>query len=169
MASDPKITIIAALADNNVIGNNGTLPWGENAYPEDLNRFYALSLGKPIIFGRATWKEFGGMFGHESREIIVTSQPLSEKSGFVESARSYKGAVKKAVRIARTIDCKIVYVAGGERIFAEAISDADVMELTHIHKSYDGDRWFPEINRLVWKIVATTPRNGFSFVRYERR
>ena len=162
-ASGPKVYLVAAVAANGVIGNQGGLPW---QLPEDLKHFKRLTLGHPVIMGRRTWESLGkALPGRDN--IVVTRQPGYEAPG-AAVAGSLEGA------LALCAGEPVAFVIGGSRLFAESLPIAAGMVLTEIHRDFAGDTRFPEYDRSKWRETqreAHTAADGmrFDFVLYEVR
>ena len=161
-AGGPRIYLVAAVAANGVIGVDGRLPWH---LPEDLKHFKRLTLGHPVIMGRKTWESLGkALPGREN--IVVSSRPGYEAAG-AAVANSLVGA------LALCAGEPVVFVIGGERLFAESLPLADGLVLTEIQRDYDGDTRFPAFERSQWRETqreAHTAEGGmrFDFVLYEK-
>jgi len=161
-AAGPRIYLIAAVAQNGVIGAGGKLPWH---LPEDLAHFKRLTLGHPVIMGRRTWESLGKPLpGREN--IVVTRTPGYEASG-AAIASSLAGA------LALCADEPVAFVIGGERLFAESLQVASGLVLTEILRDYAGDTWFPRFDRVEWRETQREAHTGadglrFDFVLYER-
>jgi dihydrofolate reductase len=157
----PRIYLVAAIAANGVIGRDGRLPWH---LAEDLKHFKRLTLGHPIIMGRRTWESLGGLLpGRE--HIVVTRTPGYEAPG---------AAVASSLDAALALCAgePVVFVAGGEQLFAEALPIASGLILTEIHRDYEGDTRFPQFDRARWRETQrehhTAPDGTkFDFVLYE--
>ena len=157
----PRVYVIAAVAANGVIGRQGRLPWH---LPEDLKHFKRLTLGHPIIMGRRTWQSLGGLLpGRE--HIVVTRTPGYEAPG---------AAVASSLDAALALCAgePVVFVTGGEQLFAEALPIASGLILTEIHRDYEGDTRFPQFDRARWRQTQrehhTAPDGTkFDFVLYE--
>jgi len=130
----PRVTLVAAVARNGVIGAGGKLPW---RLPEDLRHFKELTLGHPVIMGRKTFESIGKPL--PKRQNIVVSRNANFKAEGVEVVSS----LPKAFEAAKGDE---VFVIGGEQIYDEALSVADVIYLTLIHEEIDGDAFFPEFD-----------------------
>ena len=163
-ASGPKVYLVAAVAANGVIGRDGRLPW---SLPEDLRHFKRLTLGHPVIMGRRTWDSLGGNPLPGRDNIVVTSRADFEAPG-AAVASSLEAA------IALCAGEPVVFVVGGNRLFAESLPIAAGLVLTEIQRDYEGDTWFPAWDRSQWKESqreAHTAEDGtrFDFVLYERK
>ena len=122
------IAIIAAVAENGVIGQNNKLPWH---LPEDLKRFKKLTTGKVVVMGRKTYESILGMMG----------KPLPNRQNVVITRQTnYKGAERVQVfyKVAEAIAANKsndIFIIGGGEIFKEAIPLADTMYITHMWKT----------------------------------
>ena len=154
------VIIIAAIARNNCIGKDGNLPW---SLPEDLKHFKQLTTGHPVIMGRKTWESIPDQFRPlpGRLNIVVTRQPTYEVPDDVELANS----VDEALRMHASEE---VFVIGGAEIYAQAMSKADRLEITHVEQTIDGDVFFPNIDPALWKESSRESHDGFAFVRYDR-
>jgi dihydrofolate reductase len=149
------ITLILAMADNGVIGRNGAIPW---RISDDLKRFKQLTLGKPVVMGRKTWDSLPKKPLPERINIVVTRQPGWKGEGAIAAA-SFDDALAKATQAAE------VMVIGGAEIYRAALAKAWCIELTEVHRSFEGDAVF-SFDREAWREVAreehVTP-DGLSF------
>jgi dihydrofolate reductase/diadenosine tetraphosphate (Ap4A) HIT family hydrolase len=157
------ISIVAACSNNRVIGRDGELPW---RLPSDLRRFKALTLGHTVVMGRKTFLSLPPSQRPLSgrRNIVVTSDPTVVHGG-AEAFASLDAALAAAGP-----DC---FVIGGERLFRDALPNADRLYLTHVDLDCDGDAYFPELDRDEWVCTedqAPLVENDCSFVfrTYER-
>lgn len=151
------ITLIAAVAENDVIGADGDLAWRNS---QDLRRFKNLTLGHPVILGRRTFASIGHPLPGR-RNIVVTRSADWSAEG-VQVACS----VTAALELAGDED---VFILGGGEIYAQTIDVADRLEITHIELELPGDTRFPAIAPANWERIKVDHRNGFSWVTYRRR
>lgn len=157
------ITLVLAMAENGVIGDKGTIPW---RIADDMKRFKALTLGKPVVMGRKTWDSLPRKPLPDRTNIVVTRQPDWSADGAVTAA-SLEDALGKAG------DAADVMVIGGGEIYRAALTRADRIELTEVHGAFDGDAHFA-FDRAQWREVArashTTPGGlVYSYVTLSRR
>ena len=157
------ITLILALADNGVIGRNGAIPW---RIGDDLKRFKQLTLGKPVVMGRKTWDSLPKKPLPERINIVVTRQPGWKAEGAI-AASSFDDALVKAAQAAE------VMVIGGAEIYRAALAKAQRIELTEVHRPFEGDAVF-SFEREAWREVAreehVTPDGlSFSYVTLTRK
>ncbi|MGB7819751.1 MAG: dihydrofolate reductase [Ornithinibacter sp.] len=152
-----RISLIAAVASNGVIGRDDAMPWH---LPEELAHFKATTMGHALVVGRRTFESIGRALPGR-RTIVVTRDP-SWHHPDVESAHSFA----EAVSLAGPAD--EVFVAGGAQVYAEAIPFAHRMIITEVAATPEGDTWFPTWDRGDWHEVARDPHDGWSRVVYER-
>lgn len=131
------LSIVVAVAENNVIGNGNQLPW---RLPDDLKRFKALTMGKPIMMGRKTFTSIGRPLPGRTN-IVVSRQSGLQCEGCVVA-----GSLQQALDAAGA--ASEVMVIGGEQIYREILSKTDLIYLTRVHAQVAGDAYFPEI---VWE------------------
>ena len=136
----PIISIIVAMAENRVIGNDNSLPWH---LPADLKHFKAMTLGKPIIMGRKTWESLPGKLPGRIH-IVVTSNPEYQADGCTV-VNSLQGALNVAG------DVPEVMIVGGAMLYAQALSLADRLYLTIVETAVNGDASFPEFDQSQWQ------------------
>ena len=156
------ITLVLAMAENGVIGREGAIPW---RIADDMKRFKALTLGKPVAMGRKTWDSLPRKPLPGRVNIVVTRQADWAADGAIK-ASSFDDALKKAGNAAE------VMVIGGGEIYREALSRADRIELTQVHRAFDGDARF-EFDKNGWREIAretrTTPDGlAYSYVTLVR-
>lgn len=152
--------IIAAHDPNLVIGNNGRLPW---SIPEDLKHFKRVTMGHPLLMGRGVFEEIG-------------EKPLPGRENFVLTSRNYPNvatfkSIEEATSYFGNFEIETVFIIGGGEIYKQMLHLADKLIITLIHKSYDGDVFFPEYRPDIgktWKEISREDYDGYSFVEYER-
>lgn len=163
----PELFIVVARAANGTIGANGRLPWH---IPADLAHFKRLTMGAPMIMGRKTFESLPGVLPGR-RHIVLTEQPgwtTGEADDGVEIAHSLDAAIARA-------NGSRIAVIGGAAVIAEALPRARRIELTEIHRDYDGDVAMPEPDAAEWEEVAREAHEAegrhpaFSFVTLRRR
>jgi len=163
----PRISIIAALGANRVIGKNDELLWH---IPEDLKRFKTLTLGHPVIMGRKTYDSIVKMLGKPlpgRTNIVVTRQQI-----IPESAAIFVSSMEEALEKAKALDDEAVFIIGGAQIYAQALPFADRLYLTLIDQSAAGDAYFPayerEFTKKIFEEAHASPRFNYRFVDLER-
>lgn len=160
------ITMIAAMAKGNVIGQDNTLPWSQ---PADLAHFKRLTLGKPVIMGRKTFESIGRPL--PKRENIVVTRSGTFSHAGVTVVKSIDEAMSVASHHPEVI------VIGGDSIYSQCLNLASVLYITHIDAEIAGDARFPDfLSTGEWLAVeceqrAADEKNQYSmeFVRYERQ
>lgn len=158
-----NVTIIAAVAANGVIGDEGEIPWH---IPEDMARFKQTTMGHPVILGRNTYESIadriGGPLPGRTNVVLSAGEPaLPEGVVHAES-------VDKALGAARETGAETVYVAGGAAVYGQFLSLADRLLITEIEAPHVGDTYFPERDRTAWEEHSREERDGYAFVEYRR-
>jgi dihydrofolate reductase len=161
----PRVSIIAAMAENRVIGIHNTLPWH---LPEDLKRFRRLTTGHAVIMGRKNYESIGKPLP-DRRNIVVTHDPGYQAPGCVV-VDSLPAALAAAG------DDAEIFVIGGAEIYRQLLTTADRLYLTLVHADVRGDTYFPEFGAEAWHETSRERheaddrhRHAYSFVTYERR
>ncbi|MGD1045280.1 MAG: dihydrofolate reductase [Bacteroidota bacterium] len=152
-----KLIIIAAIANNRVIGKNGTVPWH---IPEDLARFKQLTTGHTVIMGRKTYDSLDRPLSNRVN-IVITSNVINGVTSYPSLDFALQALSSK----------KEVFVIGGGRLFADALKLADELRLTLVDRDVDGDTFFPPYEDYVQKnfrLVNQEYNIGFSFIDYVR-
>ena len=150
--------LIAAVAENGVIGDAGTIPWH---LPDDFAHFKATTLGHTLVMGRATYESIGRPL--PGRTTIVLSRDPAWSAEGVLVATSYDEALKLAADLPGD-----VYVAGGAAIYALALPSADEQILTEVRLAPEGDTFYPPFDRDEWVEIGRIARGGFDLVWWRR-
>lgn len=161
--STPRISLIAAVAGNGVIGTDNALPW---RLPEDLKRFRSLTLGHPVIMGRKTFESIGRPLPGR-RNIVVT-----RNTDFVAPGCETAGSLKAAIAACSGTSDEI-FVIGGAQLYAQALPQAQRLYLTEIQAEFDGDTRFPSFDPDLWRESAREHQRSesgleFDFAVYDR-
>tara|TARA_Y100000310_G_scaffold342483_1_gene445953 strand:- start:1576 stop:2070 length:495 start_codon:yes stop_codon:yes gene_type:complete len=159
-----NLILIAALAENRVIGNKGEIPWNIS---EDMKRFKKLTTYHPVIMGRKTYDSIYSRLGKplpDRKNIVLTSNDCVKRCEDVVICGSLEDALVNAEK--HTFVDNNVYVIGGQSIYEQTINIADVLELTEVRGNYEGDSFFPEINRSNWEMFVVKEMKDYDFVRY---
>ena len=163
----PRLSLIVAASENDVIGRDGDLPWH---LPKDLRRFKRLTTGHPIIMGRKTHESIGRPLPNR-RSIVLSRDPEYRADG-VEVAPS----LDKALALAKSGEpADEIFVIGGYEVFRRAMPRADRLYLTRVHAEVDGDVLFPDFDPERWTLVEDVRHesdakhaHAFSFQTYDR-
>lgn len=139
------ISIIAAVAENGVIGSGNRMPWH---LKEDLRHFKTLTFGHGVVMGRKTWESLGRPLPGR-RNVVVTRQQLQAPG--CEVAHSLGEA------LALFASEEELFVIGGAQLYALALPLADRLYLTHIGHPFEGDAYFPPWDREAFRLVASKP------------
>jgi dihydrofolate reductase len=166
-----KIVLVAAVAENGVIGRDGRMPW---RLKSDLRHFRALTLDKPVVMGRKTFESIGKPLDRRTN-IVITRNPEFHAEG-VETAPNLAAALELARKDAKRRGTDEIMVIGGGGIFTEAMPLADRLEITYVHASPEGDSYFPSIDPRRWRAVSRERRDAgsdddasFTLATYLRR
>lgn len=136
------LTIIAAISQNNVLGKNNKLIWH---LPADLKRFKKLTLGHTIIMGRKTFESIGKPLPGRINIIVTKNKKTKQKNCII--AHSIKEAIKKAFEKDAN-----PFIIGGAEIYKQSLEFAEKIELTKILKNFEGDAFFPELDKEKWQL-----------------
>jgi dihydrofolate reductase len=141
-----RLTLIAAVAENGVIGCDGRLPWRLSS---DLKRFKRLTMGHHLIMGRRTFESIGRAL--PGRTTIVLSRGGQVAARGVLAARSLDEA------LALCAGDDEAFIVGGAEVYRQALPRASRLCLTAVHARVDGDTYFPEFDRTQWRLVEEQP------------
>lgn len=163
-----ELVLIAALDRNRAIGRGNAMPWH---LPDDLKRFKALTLGKPVLMGRKTAESLGRALP-KRRNLVLTRSGLVPFAGMEAVS-----VIDEALRIAEGDGASELCVIGGGELYALTLPMATRMHLTHVDTAIDdGDAFFPAFDPGRWRVISSEARAaderhafGFDFVDYERR
>ena len=165
MTDTKEITIIAAASENNVLGKNNKLIWH---IPDDLKRFKKLTIGHSVIMGRKTFESIPKPLPERKNIILTRNKNYKAKGALiahnVEEALNYCENDKQP------------FIIGGGEIYKLFLDISDKIELTRIHKIYNGDAFFPEILEEKWQLVNSQKYNfkqnisiEFSYLTYIKK
>jgi dihydrofolate reductase len=141
-----NIVLVAAIAENNVIGRDGQMPWHLRS---DLKHFRALTLHKPVIMGRKTYESIGKPLPDRTNIVLTRDLALSVPGGVL--ATSMDAALGYARDDARLRGIDDIMVIGGSGVFSAAMPLAQRLEITHVHARPEGDTLFPPIDTREWR------------------
>lgn len=158
------ISIIAAVAENNVIGKNNKLIWH---LPADLKYFKNITLGHSIIMGRKTFESVGKPLPGRKNVIITRQKQYSATDCYVV------GSLNEAIELTKSEN--EVFIVGGAEVYNLSLPFVHKMYLTKIHQKFDGDTFFPEFDTQYWKEISRVDCKAdikniydYSFCVYEK-
>ncbi len=138
-----KISMIAAMTEERVIGVKNSLPW---KLPNDMKWFRKNTMGKPIVMGRKTFESFGAKALPGRTNIIITRDQSYQASDSI-----VVHSIDEALKAAGDVD--EVMIIGGASFYEQMLPKADRLYLTFVHAELEVDAWFPEINNSDWNKV----------------
>ena len=161
----PALVLVAALDRNRAIGRDNDLPW---RLPDDLKRFKALTLGKPVLMGRRTAQSLGRALPGRAN-LVLTRSGAVPYPGMQPVA-----SLAEALEIARRMDAPELCVIGGGEVYALCLPQATRMHLTHVDtRVMDADAFFPPFDAARWRVAQRQPHAvddrhavAFEFVDY---
>ncbi|MBS3652476.1 dihydrofolate reductase [Pseudaminobacter sp. 19-2017] len=167
-----RIVLLAAVAENGVIGRDGDLPWRLST---DLKRFKANTMGKPIVMGRKTWESFPKRPLPGRLNIVIT-----RNAGYRADGAEVVGSLDDALTLARVRSrcdgAEEICIVGGGEIYRQAMTLADCLKITHVLTEVEGDTSFPAIDAELWREVSSEPldagekdSHSTRYAVYERR
>ena len=152
-----RVSMIVAMAENQVIGINNQMPWHLSA---DLKRFREITMGKPILMGRRTHASIGRALPGRTN-IVLTHDRAFDATGCV-IAHSFEASLEAAG------DADELMIIGGSALYEAFLPDAQRLYLTLIHRSFEGDTVFPALEWSAWEIsqqekITDDPQVDFSY------
>jgi len=165
-----EIVFVVAIAENGVIGAHGAIPWRVKS---DMQRFKALTIGKPVVMGRKTFISLRRPLSGRTN-IVITRDAAFRAAGAVVTASSADArAIALGDALRRSVD--EIAVIGGAEIYAQWMECADRLEVTEVHARPEGDTYF-NVDTTQWQEVARERHRAgpddsadFSYVTYRRR
>lgn len=155
MPSDRRVVLIAAVAENGVIGADGGIPWH---LPADFAHFKATTLGHTLVMGRATYESIGRPLPGRAT-VVLTRDPSWSAEG-VTTAPDLESALEGLTGE--------VFVAGGAQVYAAAMPLADAQVISEVHLAPAGDTFYPAFDRAEWRETSRVPGDDFDVVTWER-
>lgn len=164
-----KVSLVAAVARNGVIGKNNDLPWH---LPDDMKFFMNVTKGHYVILGRKNFESLPEKYKPlpNRTNVVVTRQ-----MGYTAQGCIVVNNIEDALKVAEKGNEQEAMVIGGSDIYALALPYADRLYITEIHADVEGDVVFPEFDKTVWKEVSRVPHQqderhayAFDFVVYEK-
>ena len=164
------IVLLAAVAENGVIGRGNALPW---RLKSDMTHFRELTMGKPVVVGHKTYLSIGKPL--VGRTTIVVSRDRAFAAAGIVVAPSLDSALAVAEGDALRRNADAIIVAGGADVYVQAMPLATRLAITEVHERVDGDTHFPAIDPDVWREIARSEHKPgadddvpFAFVTYQR-
>lgn len=163
--------LVAAIAENGVIGRDNTLPWRMKS---DLQHFRRLTMGRPLVMGRKTYLSIGKPLPGRTNIVVTRDRDFAAPGVAVTHDLETALTLARADALRRGVNA--VMIVGGAEIFAQTIDAADRLEITIVHARPDGETVFPPIDAGCWRAVAqhehpAGPDDSFPYgiVTYRRR
>jgi len=166
-----EIVLIAAVADNGVIGSHGALPW---RLKSDMQRLKAMTLARPVVMGRKTFVSIGRPLPGRTNIVVTRDAGFRGRGAVVTNSFTDARAVALGDALRRSAG--EIAVIGGAEIYAQWMDCADRLEITEVHARPEGDTRFAAIDASIWEEVARERHPAgkddsadFSYVTYRRR
>ena len=164
-----RISLILAVSRNNVIGLGNTLPWN---IPEDLKRFKKLTMGHPVLLGRRSFLAIGRALPGRTNIIITRQKDFSSPWCSPPNRGLVAHSIEEAVKLAEQQEPIEAFVIGGAQVFDQTLGLATRIHMTRIHRTFEGDTFFPELGN-EWREVDREDRLNakpfpYSFITLER-
>ena len=162
-----RITIIAAIANNNALGKDNDLIWH---LPADLKRFKQVTSGHHILMGRNTFESIGKPLPNRTTVIITRNNNYKAAGCIVVDS------IEKALEVSKNDDQ--IFIIGGAQIYKQAMESnwVDQLDITQVHHSFEADVYFPEIDSEIWEEISREDfsadkknQYNYSFIRYKKR
>jgi dihydrofolate reductase len=168
---DLGLVLVAAVAENGVIGRDGGLPWRLRS---DLKHFRDLTRGHPVVMGRKTYDAIGKPLAHRTN-IVITRDPAFAAAGVV-TAHGLDAALAVARGDALRRGVADIMIIGGADLYGQTIDRAARLEITRVHAHPAGDSVFPQIDPTRWRELGRHEHPAgpdddaaFTLLSYERR
>jgi dihydrofolate reductase len=152
------IVLVLAMADNGVIGDRGRIPW---RIADDMKRFKALTMGKPLVMGRKTYESFPKRPLPGRTNIVITRDRTYRADGAV-----VVHSLDEALARAAGEKPSEIAIAGGAEIYKAVLPRADRIELTEVHMSPPGDAVMAPFDKAMWREAARDERATAEGLRY---
>jgi dihydrofolate reductase len=166
-----QTVLIVAVADNGVIGAGGAIPW---RLKTDLQRFKAMTVGKPVVMGRKTFLSLRRPLPGRTNIVITRDSRFSAAGAVVTTSLKEARAIAAGDAMRRF--ATEIAVIGGAEIYNQWMDIADRLEVTEVHAGPEGDTYFPAIDAAKWQETARLRHPAgaddsadFSYVSYIRR
>jgi dihydrofolate reductase len=164
------LVLVAAIADNDVIGSAGGLPW---RLKSDMHHFRALTSGKPVVMGHKTYQSIGRPLPNRTNIVVSRDPAVSIGEVIVTTSLEAALAVARGDALRRQADA--IMVIGGADLYAQTLARADRLEITRVHVEPRGDVTFPPIRPATWREISRSEctagpgdEANFTLLTYER-
>lgn len=148
------VSIIVAVSENHVIGRNNNLIWN---LPADMKFFKEKTIGHHVLMGRKNFESIPEKYRPlPNRVNIVVSRKEIASTSDVKFVKD----IESGIQLARNSGEEELFIIGGGEIYRQTMNMADKMYITRVHKSFDGDTFFPEVDESVWKISSSVFRKA---------
>ena len=162
-----KISMIAAMAHDRVIGKDNQMPWH---LPADLAHFKRVTLGKPVLMGRKTFESIGRPLPGR-RNLVISRNP-----GYQAEGIEVVGSIEAALALLANSAVAELMVIGGGHLYAEMLPSANCLYLTRIDLEVEGDTRFPAFDDGQWQRIDSESHpadeknpHPYSFETWQRR
>lgn len=172
MSKKIRTSLIVAMAENHCIGLDNKMPWHIS---DDLKRFKALTMDHPVIMGRKTFESILGYLKKPlpGRQSIVISRSEYKNDFDVPSYSDIVPSIEHAQKIAQDNDKDEIFIIGGAQIYTQTLKHTDCLHLTKVHRSVEGDAFFPEFDESEWTETHREDHMDheppYSFITLERK
>jgi dihydrofolate reductase len=162
--TNAEVCIIAAVANNGVIGRDNKLPWDK--LEGDLPRFKEMTIGNGnnvVIYGKNTLASMGNKALMGRKNIVLSRDPNFLAPNNVQHFESLQTAIDSCMN-----DDEKIFLIGGESVFKEGLNIATKMIITETHIDYDGDVYFPKFDESKWDEIERTAFPDYDVITYSR-
>jgi dihydrofolate reductase len=154
-----RVVLVAAVAENGVIGNGPDIPW---RIPGEQAEFKRLTVGHTLLMGRTTYESIGRPLPGRTT-VVLTRDPAWHADGVLVAHD-----LDHALRLAEDLPGDVV-VAGGAEVYAAAMEHADEQVLTEVHLDPEGDVLYPSFETAEWTEAGREAGDDYDRVRWVRR
>lgn len=169
----PQLIAVVAVARNGCIGKDNALPWH---IPEDLKRFKAITMDKPVVMGRKTYASILNQLGRPlpgRPHYVLSRSPDWQPDDMHRPQVQRVGSLEEALWQCELRNEPDVMLIGGADLFAQALPAIDIIELTEVDAVVEGDAFFPELSESDWEKEAlgdgrTESGMAYRFLRLRR-
>jgi dihydrofolate reductase len=148
------ISIIVAVSENNVIGRNNNLIWN---LPADMKFFKEKTIGHHVLMGRKNYESIPEKYRPLPNRVNIV---VSRKDGNNIVGAVFVKDIDSGIELARKSGEEELFIIGGGEIYRQTMNTADKMYITWVHKSFEGDTFFPEVDEAVWKVKSSEFRKA---------